>query len=94
MGVRTAAAVARRSPFSPACISITRPSAREKSIPSDRSTLAAGLRGRRRSVLEQPEQEMLGADEVVAEQPGALLGKDQDTSRPAGEVLEHYGSLG
>jgi hypothetical protein len=37
---------------------------------------------------------MLGADEVVAEQPGALLGKDQDTSRPAGEVLEHYGSLG
>ena len=46
---------------------------------------------RREALLltEQPEQEVLGADVVVLERPGVVLGEDDDLPRGLGEPLEH-----
>ncbi len=39
--------------------------------------------------LNQAEQDVLGADVVVVESPGLVLGQDHDPARPVGEPLEH-----
>src|SRR6266511_3841079 len=41
------------------------------------------------TLVEQAEQQVLGADVVVAQQPGFLLGEVDDPPGPVGEALEH-----
>src|SRR3954465_4383711 len=53
---------------------------------------AEGLQGLGRDALtlmDQPEQDVLGADVVVVEHPGLLLGQDDDAAGAVGESLEH-----
>jgi hypothetical protein len=38
--------------------------------------------------MDQPEQDVLGADEVVVEEPRLFLGQDEDSSGSVGEALE------
>jgi hypothetical protein len=45
------------------------------------------------SVPDEPEQDVLGADEIVTEPPGLFPGQDDDAPRPLGESLEHVPSL-
>ena len=40
-------------------------------------------------LAEEPEQQVLGADVVVLQSPGFLLGKDDDVAGPVSESLEH-----
>jgi hypothetical protein len=40
------------------------------------------------ALVDQPEQDVLGADEVVVEQAGLLLGEDEDSACPVSEPLE------
>jgi hypothetical protein len=53
---------------------------------------AENLGGDAFALVEQSEQEVLGPDEVVLENPGALLGQDQDPPGAIGETLEHVSS--
>jgi hypothetical protein len=39
--------------------------------------------------VDQPEQDVLGADVVVLEHPGLFLSQDDDPPRAVGEALEH-----
>ena len=48
-----------------------------------------GLRRQPLALGEQAEQDVLGADVPVAEQPGFLLGQDHDPARLVGEPFEH-----
>ena len=48
------------------------------------------LRGDALALVDQAEQDVLGADVVVIEQPGFLLGEDDD---PAGSVSESFEQL-
>jgi hypothetical protein len=41
------------------------------------------------ALVDQPEQEVLGADVVVVEEPGLLLGQDHDPPGPVGAALKH-----
>ena len=53
---------------------------------------AEGLKRRRRdplTLVDQPEQDVLGADVVVVEEAGLLLGEDDDATRPVREPFEH-----
>jgi hypothetical protein len=43
-------------------------------------------------LTEKSEQDVLGADVVVLEGPGLLLGKDDDLAGPLCESFEHLGS--
>ena len=45
------------------------------------------------ALADQPQQEVLGADEGVPQQTGLLLGQDQDPAGPVGEALEHRTSV-
>ena len=40
-------------------------------------------------LTDEAEQDVLGADVVVAEHPGLVLGQDHDAARPVGEPVEH-----
>ena len=40
-------------------------------------------------LAEQPEQDVLGADVVVAQPPGLFLGQNDDVPGAAGESLKH-----
>src|SRR5580700_3211754 len=42
--------------------------------------------------MNEPEQDVLGADVVVVEHPGLFLSQDHDLSRPVGKSLEHLAS--
>ena len=48
-----------------------------------------GLRGDALTLVDQAEQDVLGADVVVVEHPGLFLGQDDNPSRSVGEPLEH-----
>jgi hypothetical protein len=50
---------------------------------------AEGPRGQALGLAEQAEQDVLGADVVVAERPGFLLGLDHDPAGLVGEPFEH-----
>jgi hypothetical protein len=53
---------------------------------------AQRLQGRGRhplALVDQPEQQVLGADVVVIEEPGLLLGEHQHPPSPVGEPLKH-----
>ena len=39
--------------------------------------------------MDQPEQDVLGADVIVVEQPRFLLSEDDDSTSPIGESFEH-----
>ena len=55
-----------------------------------------GLEHARREALflaQQPEQDVLGADVVVLERPGLVLGEDDDLASPFGEPLEQVPRL-
>jgi hypothetical protein len=39
--------------------------------------------------VDQPEQDVLGAEVVVVEHPGLFLSQDDDPPRAVGEALEH-----
>jgi hypothetical protein len=41
------------------------------------------------ALVDQPQQQVLGADVVVIEEPSLLLGEDHDAPRPVGEALKH-----
>ena len=41
------------------------------------------------ALVDEAEQDVLGADEVVVEEPRFLLGQHQDSSGTVGEALEH-----
>ena len=41
------------------------------------------------ALVDQPEQDVLGADVVVVEHPGLFLGQDDDATCAVGEPLEH-----
>ncbi len=41
------------------------------------------------ALVDQPKQDVLGADVVVVEHPGLFLGQDNDAPRAVGEPLEH-----
>jgi hypothetical protein len=41
------------------------------------------------TLVDQPEQDVLGADVVVVEHPGLFLGQDDDAAGAVGEPLEH-----
>ena len=66
-------------------------------LPLDRlQTEAETLEHGRRDALpvpDQPEKDVLGPDEVVAEPPGFLPGQDDHPPRALGESLEHVPSL-
>jgi len=47
-----------------------------------------GLGGNAFSLMDQPEQDVLGADVVVVEQPRFLLSEDNDTAGPVGKPFE------
>jgi hypothetical protein len=47
------------------------------------------LRRHALALVDQPKQDVLGADVVVVEHPGLFLGQDNDTPRAVGEPLEH-----
>ena len=52
-------------------------------------------RGKRRgpdalALVDEPEQDVLGADAVVAERPGFALRQGHHAPRPVGEPLEHH----
>ena len=44
-------------------------------------------------LAEQPEQDVLGADVVVLERPGLVLGKDDDLASPFSEAFEQFPRL-
>ncbi len=46
------------------------------------------------ALMDQAEQDVLGADVVVVQQPGFFLRKDHDAPRPVGKSLEHLRSEG
>ena len=48
-----------------------------------------GLGGDALALVDQPEQDVLGADVVVVEQPRFLLGEHHDPAGPVGEAFEH-----
>src|SRR5579875_1215386 len=48
-----------------------------------------GLGGHALALEDQPEQDVLGADVVVAEHPGLFLCQDHNPPRPVGKPLEH-----
>ena len=48
-----------------------------------------GLRGDALTLVDQAEQDVLGADVVVVEHPGLFLGQDDNPPRSVGEPLEH-----
>ena len=50
------------------------------------------LRGDSFALVDQTEQDVLGADVVVVEHPGLFLGQDDDATRTVGEPLEHCGN--
>ena len=52
-----------------------------------------GLRGHAFALVDQAEQDVLGADVVVIEHPGLFLGQDDHASGSVGEPLEHSRSL-
>jgi hypothetical protein len=43
--------------------------------------------------MEQPEQQVLGADVVVLQPAGFVLGMDDDTAGPVGESLKHEATV-
>jgi hypothetical protein len=47
------------------------------------------LRGDALTLVDQAEQDVLGADVVVVEHPGLFLGQDHNPPRAVGESLEH-----
>jgi len=47
------------------------------------------LGGHALALADQPEQDVLGADVVVVEEPGLLLGEHDHPPGPVGETLEH-----
>ena len=51
-----------------------------------------GLGGDAFALVDQPEQDVLGADVVVVEHPGLFLGQDDNTTRAVGEPFEHVAS--
>ena len=51
------------------------------------------LGGRAFALVNEAEQDVLGPDEVVVEQPGLFLGQDEDPSGPVGESFEQVASL-
>ena len=52
-----------------------------------------GLRGDALALVDQPEQDVLGADVVVVEHPRFFLREDDDPSRSVGEPFEHVSVL-
>ena len=48
-----------------------------------------GLGGHALALVDQPEQDVLGADEAVVEQARLLLRQHQHSSCPVGEAFEH-----
>ena len=44
------------------------------------------------ALVDEAEQDVLGADVVVVEHPGLFLGQDDDPASPVGEPLEHLHS--
>ena len=52
-----------------------------------------GLGGDAFALVDQPEQDVLGADVVVVEHPGLFLGQDDHPPRAVGEPLEHSSLL-
>src|SRR5579875_2360694 len=48
-----------------------------------------GLGGHALALVDQPEQDVLGADVVVVEHPGLFLCQDHNPPRPVGNPLEH-----
>ena len=50
-------------------------------------------RGKTFLFAQQAEQEMLGADVVVLERPGLILGQNHDLASSLGEPLEHRSRL-
>jgi hypothetical protein len=42
------------------------------------------------TLVDQPEQDVLGADVVVVEHPGLFLGQDDHTAGSVGKPLEHF----
>ena len=51
------------------------------------------LRGDALALVDQPEQDVLGADVVVVEHPRLFLGEDHDSSGSVGEAFEHVSVL-
>ena len=49
-----------------------------------------GLGGDPFPLVDQPEQDVLGADVVVVEHPRLFLGEDHDPPGPVGEALKHF----
>jgi len=45
------------------------------------------------SLVDQPEQDVLGSDVVVVEHPRFFLSEDDDPSRAIGEPFEHVSAL-
>ena len=75
------------------------PGRRRAALPDDLLDLAAhglerdaerleGLGGDAFALVDQPEQDVLGADVVVVEEPSFLLGEHDDPSGPVGEPFE------
>jgi hypothetical protein len=58
-------------------------------MPSDSSALARDAL----ALVDQPEQDVLGADVVVVEHPGLFLGQDDNATGAVGETLEHLSLL-
>ena len=52
-----------------------------------------GLGGDAFALVDQPEQDVLGADVVVVEHPGLFLRQDDDPSGSVGETFEHVSVL-
>ena len=48
-----------------------------------------GLGGHALALVDEAEEDVLGADVVVVEHPGLFLGQDDNTPRSVGEPLEH-----
>ena len=47
------------------------------------------LRGHPVALVDEAEQDVLGADVVVLEHPGLVLSQNHNTPRPVGKPLEH-----
>src|SRR4029078_4615142 len=45
------------------------------------------------TLVDEAEQDVLGADVVVVEHPGLFLGQDDNSPRAVGEPLEHVSAL-
>ena len=82
-GVKGMCPVGARWPWPMISSTWARTASRE--MPSDSRALAATPW----RLVDQPEQDVLGVDVVVIEEPSLLLGEHHDPPRPVGEPLKH-----